>query len=128
MGGDERGGKRKGARERERDVNTLHPNTHTKQSGFQCPTCKKSYGVKTGDMPDGTMRVRSLPGTRLPGHEDCSAIEITYNFSPGVYVSLCPLCVFHICSCCIYCTLLSVVVVEWSKVQCVCIPTCVLSP
>ena len=56
------------------------------QSGFQCPTCKKSYGVKTGDMPDGQMSVRTLPSQRLPGHEGYGAIEITYNFRPGVYV------------------------------------------
>ena len=43
--------------------------------------------MKTGDMPDGNMSVKSLPSTRLPGHEGCGTIEITYNFRPGVYVS-----------------------------------------
>ena len=56
------------------------------QSGFQCPTCKKSYGIRTGDMPPGTMNV-AIKQFSLPGHEGCNTIEITYNFKPGVQVS-----------------------------------------
>ena len=85
----ERGGGREREREgegeegREKDL----PICPSKQGGFQCPTCKKSYGVKTGDMPNGQMSVRNLPSTHLPGHERHGTIEITYNFRPGVYVS-----------------------------------------
>ena len=43
--------------------------------------------MKTGDMPDGQMSVRTLPSQQLPGHEGYSTIEITYNFRPGVHVS-----------------------------------------
>ena len=56
------------------------------QSGFQCPTCKKVYGVKTGDMPDGTMTVKTQ-NYSLPGHEGYDTFEITYDFRPGVHVS-----------------------------------------
>ena len=58
------------------------------QSGFQCPNCKKSYGVKTGDMPSGTMTVTTRRSS-LPGHEGYNTIEIVYNFRAGVHVSLC---------------------------------------
>ena len=57
------------------------------QSGFQCPTCKKVYGIKTGNMPDGTMTVRKQRYT-LPGHDGHGSIEITYNFTAGVHVSV----------------------------------------
>ena len=55
------------------------------QNGLTCPTCKVVYGVKTGDMPDGTMEVRNAHYS-LPGHEGYGCIEITYNFTPGVHV------------------------------------------
>lgn len=57
------------------------------QNGVICPTCKKVYGIRTGDMPDGTMSVRHTRQS-LPGHEGHGTIEIVYNFSAGVYVSL----------------------------------------
>ena len=57
------------------------------QNGLTCPTCKKVYGIKTGDMPDGTMHVRHTRQS-LPGHEGNGTIEIVYNFSPGIHVSL----------------------------------------
>lgn len=56
------------------------------KGGFQCPTCKKSYGVKMGDMPDGSMTVREGRYS-LPGHGEHNTIEITYSFSPGYHVS-----------------------------------------
>ena len=55
------------------------------QNGLTCPTCKKVYGIKTGDMPQGTMSVRHTSGS-LPGHEGAGTIEIIYHFSPGVHV------------------------------------------
>ena len=57
------------------------------QNGLTCPTCKKVYGIKTGDMPDGTMSVREMRSS-LPSHEDCGTVEIVYHFSPGVHVCL----------------------------------------
>jgi deltex-like protein len=54
------------------------------KNGLTCPTCKKVYGTKTGDMPDGSMTVRHTRGS-LPGHEGSGTIEIVYNFSPGVH-------------------------------------------
>ena len=56
------------------------------QNGLTCPTCKKVHGIRTGDMPDGTMTVRTTRRS-LPGHEGYGMIEIVYNFSPGVHVS-----------------------------------------
>ena len=63
------------------------------QNGLTCPTCKKVYGIKTGDMPNGTMTVRESHSS-LPGHEDCGSIEIVYSFSPGVHVRPILFCVF----------------------------------
>ena len=57
------------------------------QSGFQCPTCKKAYGIKTGDMPDGRMDV-TTNNRSLPGHPGVGTIQITYSFSAGVHVSV----------------------------------------
>ena len=65
------------------------------QSGFQCPTCKKVYGVKMGNMPDGTMKVTTNKRSSLPGHEGYGTIQITYDFKPGIHVChisvMCPL-------------------------------------
>ena len=61
------------------------------QNGLTCPTCKKVYGMKTGDMPDGNMNVRHTRHS-LPGYERYGTIEIVYSFSPGIYVSNCLLC------------------------------------
>jgi len=55
--------------------------------GLQCPTCKSIYGVKRGDCPDGTMSYRAI-SNRLPGYEDCGAIEIVYHFTSGYQVSI----------------------------------------
>lgn len=60
--------------------------SHTTQGGFQCPTCKKSYGARTGDMPDGTMTVHAC-GSSLPGHVGHDTVQITYNFTSGSFVS-----------------------------------------
>ena len=62
------------------------------QNGLTCPTCKKVYGTKTGDMPDsGNMGV-SRTSRSLPGHPGYSTIEIVYNFTSGISVSI--LCVY----------------------------------
>ena len=42
--------------------------------------------MKTGDMPDGTMTVKTQ-NYSLPGHEGYDTFEITYDFRPGVHVS-----------------------------------------
>ena len=53
-----------------------------------CPTCKKMHGVRTGDMPDGTMSV-STKLYSVSGYEGYGTIEITYNFTAGIHVSTC---------------------------------------
>ena len=54
---------------------------------LECPTCKKVYGTKTGNMPT-TGKIRHiLTNHRLPGYENCGCIEITYYFSPGIQVA-----------------------------------------
>ncbi len=42
--------------------------------------------MKTGDMPDGSMSVRKSR-VSLPEHDGYGMLQITYDFSPGVYVS-----------------------------------------
>ena len=44
------------------------------------------HGVRTGDMPDGTMSV-STKLYSVPGYEGYGTIEITYNFTAGIHVS-----------------------------------------
>lgn len=66
------------------------------QNGLRCPTCKKIHGVRTGDMPDGTMTVATRRGYSLPGHEGYGIIEITYNFLPGVHVSVCVCLLYYV--------------------------------
>ena len=56
------------------------------QNGLTCPTCKKIYGVRKGDMPNGRMSVNHSSYS-LPGHEGMGTIEITYDFSAGRHVS-----------------------------------------
>ncbi|XP_041362741.1 uncharacterized protein LOC121378571 isoform X2 [Gigantopelta aegis] len=51
-----------------------------------CPVCNTIYGVVTGDQPDGRMAVERSR-KRLPGHEDCGTIIITYSFYDGVQKS-----------------------------------------
>eukprot|EP00731_Ephydatia_muelleri_P023218 Em0015g801a len=52
------------------------------KDGFQCPLCKKTYGIKTGDMPNGTMTV-DKKSYSLPGYESYGTFEITYDFKAG---------------------------------------------
>ena len=58
------------------------------QDGFQCPLCKKTYGIKTGDMPNGTMTIDKRSYS-LPGYEGHGTYEITYDFKAGNHVSPC---------------------------------------
>jgi len=51
---------------------------------LECPTCKKVYGTKTGNMPTTGKIKHILTNHRLPGYENCGCIEITYYFSPGI--------------------------------------------
>ena len=67
-------------------ITPIHGMVFNTQNGVTCPTCKKVYGIRTGDMPDGTMHIRHTRQS-LPGHEGHGTIEIVYNFSPGVHVS-----------------------------------------
>jgi deltex len=50
-----------------------------------CPICSKSYGVRTGNQPPGTMRVTFLPrgGTPVAGYEDDGTILIHYSLRSG---------------------------------------------
>ena len=50
-----------------------------------CATCRKQYGVKTGDMPpNGTMTVDTDDLNTLPGYEEVGTIIITYEFPNGI--------------------------------------------
>lgn len=60
-------------------------NSSFSQGNFQCPTCKKIYGIKTGDMPPGSMTVLRQMSS-LPGHEGYGTIQITYSFHPGMHM------------------------------------------
>ena len=59
----------------------------TKDASLKCPTCKTIYGTMTGDCPPGTMSYTSIPHV-LPGHEDCTAIKISYDIRSGTYIYL----------------------------------------
>ncbi|XP_057211368.1 probable E3 ubiquitin-protein ligase DTX2 isoform X2 [Triplophysa rosa] len=58
-------------------------NNGTKDGSLQCPSCKTIYGEKTGTQPKGKMEIYSIPQS-LPGHPDCSTIQIIYNIPPGL--------------------------------------------
>lgn len=47
-----------------------------------CPICEATFGVRRGDMPDGTMAVAALPKNvlRCSGHPDVGTLEIRYSF------------------------------------------------
>ena len=47
-----------------------------------CPICSTTFGVRKGDMPDGTMSVTVHPksGLRCCGHPDVGTLEIRYEF------------------------------------------------
>jgi hypothetical protein len=49
----------------------------------QCPNCSCIHGEKRGNQPPGEMNHTTLHD-RLPGHEDCGTIVITYSIFPGV--------------------------------------------
>ncbi|XP_031556544.1 probable E3 ubiquitin-protein ligase DTX3, partial [Actinia tenebrosa] len=48
-----------------------------------CPTCGMTYGVHTGNMPQGTMHHSLEPYLRLPGYERYGTVRIDYNFPSG---------------------------------------------
>lgn len=49
----------------------------------QCPVCKKSYGVKIGNMPNGVMSIYAHASTHLPGYESYGTIEMIFAFPSG---------------------------------------------
>ena len=51
----------------------------------QCATCKHIYGIKSGICPPGTMTYNVI-NVKLPGYEDCNAIQIQYNIKQGTQV------------------------------------------
>jgi len=54
-----------------------------KGSYLICPICNKTYGVRTGTMPDGTMTVQTITG-KLEGFPDSKGIiEIKYVIPGG---------------------------------------------
>lgn len=62
-----------------------------KTHGFiKCAICNKIYGVRKGNMPNGTMKIRKLPiqnneGLQLEGYEGkCGVIVIDYHFPSGI--------------------------------------------
>eukprot|EP01089_Gocevia_fonbrunei_P021728 TRINITY_DN8542_c0_g1_i2.p1 TRINITY_DN8542_c0_g1~~TRINITY_DN8542_c0_g1_i2.p1 ORF type:complete len:302 (-),score=43.80 TRINITY_DN8542_c0_g1_i2:97-1002(-) len=66
----------------------FHPDciVHCYKSGFlQCPICNTLYGIRVGNMPNGTMNVKIHPiGTlTCSGNSDCGTIEINYSFPSG---------------------------------------------
>ncbi|XP_053341699.1 probable E3 ubiquitin-protein ligase DTX2 isoform X2 [Clarias gariepinus] len=58
-------------------------NNGNKDGSLQCPSCKTIYGEKTGTQPKGKMEIYIIPQS-LPGHPDCSTIQIIYNIPPGI--------------------------------------------
>lgn len=54
------------------------------KSFFQCPQCKRVYGVKMGIQPvTGSMTSR-ISGQSLAGYPNCNTIEIVYEFRRGI--------------------------------------------
>ncbi|XP_041361218.1 uncharacterized protein LOC121377336 isoform X2 [Gigantopelta aegis] len=49
-----------------------------------CPTCNMVYGILTGDMPPGDMKVSFDPGLRIPGYGRAGVIIIDYLFQDGI--------------------------------------------
>ncbi|XP_041620418.1 E3 ubiquitin-protein ligase DTX3L isoform X1 [Vulpes lagopus] len=48
-----------------------------------CPVCQTSYGIQTGNQPEGTMTFTLLKDS-LPGYESCGSIVIDYNMKGGI--------------------------------------------
>ena len=54
-------------------------------SYYKCVVCQKQYGMRTGDMPSGTMQWTTDPNCKLQGFEHLNySIIIRYNFPNGV--------------------------------------------
>lgn len=49
-----------------------------------CPVCGTVYGRMTGNMPSGTMTVRTDNTTNIPGYPGSGLITIQYRFSDGI--------------------------------------------
>ena len=55
---------------------------------IECPKCKRVYGERRGNMPTSGTISHTLSPAQLPGHQGAGSIEITFNFRPGVQVSV----------------------------------------
>ena len=51
-------------------------------SYITCAVCEVTYGIRTGEMPDGSMNW-STGGGALPGHPGSRTITFSYRFSGG---------------------------------------------
>lgn len=51
---------------------------------FQCPQCKKIYGVKEGNQPRNSKMMHRVRNYHLSGYEAFKTIEIRYEVVPGV--------------------------------------------
>lgn len=47
-----------------------------------CPTCKKTYGIQSGNCPPGRMYISTC--SSLPGYEQCAGLSISFLFGDGV--------------------------------------------
>ncbi|XP_049327950.1 E3 ubiquitin-protein ligase DTX3L-like [Astyanax mexicanus] len=54
-----------------------------KSMGEICPVCKRSYGMLTGNQPEGEMKYSTLRYD-LPGYPRCGTIEIIYDIPSGI--------------------------------------------
>ncbi|KAJ8312713.1 hypothetical protein KUTeg_010086 [Tegillarca granosa] len=52
--------------------------------GSACPICGNAHETMYGDQPDGTMKIRVFPQTKLPGFEEFGTIEVMYHFPSGI--------------------------------------------
>eukprot|EP01128_Nolandella_sp_AFSM9_P011034 TRINITY_DN7754_c0_g1_i1.p1 TRINITY_DN7754_c0_g1~~TRINITY_DN7754_c0_g1_i1.p1 ORF type:complete len:424 (-),score=74.79 TRINITY_DN7754_c0_g1_i1:97-1308(-) len=57
-----------------------------KGSYLVCPSCQVLYGVRTGTMPTGTMKVsrKSKGSESCDGYKDVGTIIVAYNFPSGI--------------------------------------------
>ncbi|XP_062354135.1 E3 ubiquitin-protein ligase DTX3L isoform X1 [Cinclus cinclus] len=51
-----------------------------------CPVCNSVCGVLTGNQPEGTMSVKTIPFS-LPGYPNCGTIQIDYAMDGGIQTS-----------------------------------------
>jgi len=54
------------------------------KKSLRCAVCGAIYGVLEGDMPNGTMKVRTINNVHCAGYEKYGTIEIAYYIPNGV--------------------------------------------